>query len=68
MFNQCFGLFVLIREEYYEEFVGNYIEYGDKVEGELIFQQKVVIVIVIVIVKIFVIFEIREKLKVYKRK
>ena len=68
MFNQCLGPPVLIREEHYEEFVGNTIEHGHKAEGELTFQQKVAITTVTVIVKIFVIFEIREKAKARKRK
>ena len=68
MFNQCLGPPVLIREEHYEEFVGNHTEHGDKAEGELTFQQKVAIATVTVIVKIFVIFEIREKAKAHKRK
>lgn len=68
MFNQCLGPPVLIREEHYEEFVGNHTEHGDKAEGELTFQQKVAIATVTVIVKIFVIFEIREKSKARKRK
>ena len=68
MFNQCLGPPVLIREEQYEEFVGNHTEHSDKAEGELTFQQKVAIATVTVIVKIFVIFEIREKSKARKRK
>lgn len=68
MFNQCLGPPVLIREENYEEFVGNHTEDGDKADGELTFQQKVAIATVTVIVKIFVIFEIREKAKARKTK
>lgn len=68
MFNQYLGPPVLIREEHYEEFVGSHTEHGDKAEGELTFQQKVAIATVTVIVKIFVIFEIREKAKARKRK
>ncbi|XP_078355209.1 LOW QUALITY PROTEIN: interleukin-1 receptor-associated kinase 1-binding protein 1-like, partial [Oculina patagonica] len=70
MFNQCLGPPVLIREEHYEEFVGNHTEpsRGDNAEEQLTFQQKVAITTVTVIVKIFVIFEIREKAKVRKRK
>lgn len=70
MFNQCLGSPVLIREEHYEEFMGNHAEplHGDKTEEELTFQQKVAIATVTVIVKIFVTFEIREKAKARKRK
>ena len=68
MFNQRLGPPVLIREEHYDEFVGNHTEYGDKAYGELTFQQKVAMTTVTVIVKIFVIFEIREKAKARKRK
>lgn len=70
MFNQCLGPPVLIREEHYEEFVGNHTEpsLGNNPEGQLTFQQRVAIATVTVIVKIFVIFEIREKAKARKRK
>ena len=70
MFNQRLGPPVLIREEHFEEFVGNHTEpsHGDKPEEQLTFQQKVALATVTVIVKIFVIFEIREKAKAHKRK
>lgn len=70
MFNQSLGPPVLIREEHYDEFVGNNTElsHGDKAEEQLTFQQKVAIATVTVNVKIFVIFEIREKAKARKRK
>lgn len=68
MFNQRLGPPFLIREEHYDEFVGNHTEDGDKADGDLTFQQKVAITTVTVIVKIFVIFEIREKAKARKRK
>ena len=70
MFNQSLGPPILIREEHYEEFVGNHTEslHGDKAEEQLTFQQKVAVATVTVIVKIFVIFEIREKAKARKKK
>ena len=70
MFNQSLGPPILIREEHYEEFVGNHTELSqeNKAEEQLTFQQKVAIATVTVTVKIFVIFEIREKVKARKRK
>ena len=68
MFNQSLGPPILIREENYEEFFGpsHELPTSNKTE-ELTFQQKVAMATVTVSVKIFVIFEIREKVKTRKR-
>ena len=68
MFNQSLGPPVLIREEHYDEFVGTHTEHVDTTEEQLTFQQKVAVATVTVNVRIFVIFEIREKAKARKRK
>ena len=70
MFNQSLGPPVLIREEHYNEFMGANMETTDegKTEDQLTFQQKVALATVTVNVRIFVIFEIREKATVHKRK
>jgi len=70
MFNQSLGPPVLIREEHYDEFMGANMEttHEGKTEDQLTFQQKVALATVTVNVRIFVIFEIREKAKVHKRK
>ena len=70
MFNQSLGPPILIREEHYEEFVGNSREMSLENKGmeQLTFQEKVAIATVTVTVKIFAIFEIREKMKARKQK
>lgn len=70
MFNQSLGPPVLIREEHYDEYVGTNMEtiHGDRTEEQLTFEQKVALATVTVNVKIFIVFEIREKAKAHKRK
>lgn len=68
MFNQSLGPPILIREEHYDESVGTSTEHADKTEDQLTFQQKVAAGTVTVNVRIFVIFEIKEKAKAQKRK
>lgn len=70
MFNQSLGPPILIREEHYEEFVGNSREMSleNKDMEQLTFQEKVAVATVTVTVKIFAIFEIREKMKARKQK
>ena len=67
MFNQSLGPPVLIREEHYDEFVGTNTETMHS-EEQLTFQQKVALATVTVNVKIFIVFEIKEKAKAHKRK
>lgn len=68
MFNQSLGPPILIREEHYDESVGTSTEHADKTEDQLTFQQKVAAGTVAVNVRLFVIFEIKEKAKAHKRK
>lgn len=70
MFNQSLGPPVLIQEQHYDEFVGTNTEtmHRDKTEEQLTFQQKIAVATVTVSVRIFIIFEIREKAKAHKRK
>ena len=70
MFNQSLGPPVLIREEHFDEYVGANMEtiHGDRTEAQLTFEQKVALATVTVNVKIFIVFEIREKAKAHKRK
>ena len=70
MFNQSLGPPILIREEHCEEFVGNGREMSleNKDMEQLTFQEKVAVATVTVTVKIFAIFEIREKMKARKQK
>ena len=69
MFNQSLGPPLLIKEEHYEEYVGTNLELLQNAKTEqLSFQQMVAMATVTVSVKIFVIFEIRDKAKVLKHK
>lgn len=69
MFNQSLGPPIFIREEQYNEYVGSNAETinGDRTEEQMTFQQKVTIATVTVSVKIFIVFEIKEKAKTRKR-
>lgn len=68
--NQSLGPPMLIKEEHYEEYVGNNKEISleNKDMEHLTFQEKVALATVTVTIKIFAIFEIKEKMKVHKQK
>lgn len=69
MFNQSLGPPIFIREEQYNEYVGTNSEIinGDRTEEQITFQQRVTLATMTVSVKIFIIFEIKEKAKTRKR-
>ena len=69
MFNQSLGPPIFIREEQYNEYVGTNSEIinSDRTEEQMTFQQRVTIATMTVSVKIFIIFEIKEKAKTRKR-
>ncbi|XP_068755376.1 interleukin-1 receptor-associated kinase 1-binding protein 1 homolog [Montipora capricornis] len=72
MFNQSLGPPLFIREEQFDEFVGSTNTesvHGERTpEEQMTFQQRVTLTTVTVNVKIFIVFEIREKAKTRKRK
>lgn len=71
MFNQILGPPINIREDRFEEYTGQPYEQhhtGDEKTEELSYSSKIAQATVTVSVKVFVVFEIKEKAKIHKRK
>lgn len=74
MFNQILGPPITIKEDRYEEYVGPVHDHilnrdGEKPEGQgHSYSEKIAMATVTVCVKVFVVFEIKEKVKIHKRR
>jgi uncharacterized protein YggE len=73
MFNQILGPPITIKEDRYEEYVGPVSNHmhsdNDKQDGHVqSYSDKITMATVTVCVKVFVVFEIKEKAKIHRRK
>lgn len=73
MFNQMLGPPITIKEDRYEEYVGPVGEHihrdSEKQDGQAhSYSDKIAMATVTVCVKVFVVFEIKEKVKIHKRR